>query len=150
MHRLNIYFCFLYLITLTSCGRFSEIIVGDISSVTFNGFEENALVVTLTVPVDNPTTRKITITDFDTKLFMNDQYLGIVTSKEPVIIKPRTNEIHNVTLDVHLANFFGMALNLMNLQKGQKVLFRLEGRVSARSLLMKRKIPINESREVVI
>lgn len=149
MHQLKTCLLFLTLLLLASCGKFSEITIGDISGVTLKGFENDALIVTLQLPIENPTTHRITVKDFDTKIFLNNQYLGKINTREPIVIKAKSNEVHDLVLDVRIANFFGTALNLMNLQKGQKVLFRLEGNVSARTFFMRKRIEINESREVV-
>jgi LEA14-like dessication related protein len=141
---------FILLILLCSCGRFSEITVGEINGLTINGFEENALVMTLSVPIGNPTLHRITITDFDTRLYMNAQYIGKITSVDAIVLTPRSKMQHDLVLHVRMANFIGTAIGIMNLKKGQKVNFRLEGTVMARTRLMKKKIYINEIREVTI
>jgi len=150
MKRFDNFVFFLFIVIFSSCGRFSEITVGDIHGVTIRGFEENALVVMLSVPVENPTMHRITITDFDTRLYMNSQYVGNITSVDAVILPPKSEMVHDMVLHVRLANFIGTAIGLMNLTKGQKVNFRLEGTVSARTFLARRKIAINEAREVTI
>ena len=58
--------------------------------------------------------------------------------------------LHDLVLKVRLANFLGTAIGIMSLKKGQVVNFRLEGTVTVRSILVKRKIPINEVRNVTI
>ena len=150
MRHIKIYFLVLLPFFFISCGDFSNITIGEITGLTIKGFEENAMIVELSVPVNNPTMHKITVSDFDTKVFMSNQYLGKVTSKEPVVLKANSFEVYDLVLEVRLANVFGTALTLMNLKSGQKVLFRLEGTVQSRALLIKRKIDINESREVTI
>ncbi len=150
MQRFYIVCLFIYTLALVSCGKYAEITIGDISNINIEGFENNALAVSMSIPIDNPTRHKITITGFDTRVFMNDQYLGKITSSDqPVVIKAKSNSIHEVKLNIQLANLFGMAMNLMNLKKGKRVRLRLEGEVTARSMLIKKRIPINESREIV-
>ncbi len=141
---------FLFLVLLTSCGRFSEITVGEIHGVTIKGFEENSLVVTFYIPIENPTLHRITISDFDTRLFMNSQYVGKISSADVIVLPSRSNMVHEITMHVRLANFLGMAIGIMNLKKGQNVNFRIEGTVSARTVLVKRKIEIDEVRNVTI
>jgi LEA14-like dessication related protein len=149
MHYLKNIFIILIPLTLCSCGNFSEVIIGEISGVTIKGFEENALIVQLQLPVKNPTLHKITITDLDTKLFMNEQYLGKLNTKDPIVIRSKSSEVKEILLVVRFSNFLGAAINMMNIQKGQKVKFRLEGEIHARSMLISKTIPINESHEVV-
>lgn len=150
MVRLKFLIYFIFIVFLASCGRFSEITVGEINGITINGFEENSLLVTLRVPVENPTHHKITISDFDTRLYMNSQYVGKLTSADVVVLPPKSDMAHDLVLKVRLANFLGTAIGIMNLKKGQVVNFKLEGTVTARSVLVKRKIPVNEIRNVTI
>ncbi len=150
MIRLKYFAYFIFIVFLTSCGRFSEITVGEINGVTINGFEDNALLVTLRVPVENPTLHRIIISDFDTRLYMNSQYVGKLTSADVIVLPPKSDMVHNIVLRVRLANFLGTAIGIMNLKKDQNVNFRLEGTVSARTKLIKRKITIDEVRNVTI
>ena len=150
MIRLKYFSYFLFIVFLTSCGRYSEIVVGEINGVTINGFEENSLVVTLRVPVENPTCHRITISEFDTRLYMNSQYVGKLTSSDVVVLPPKSDMVHDMVLKVRMANFLGTAIGIMSLKKGQVVNFKLEGTVTARSVLIKRKIPVNEVRDVTI
>ncbi len=150
MIRLKYFAYFIFIALLTSCGRFSEITVGEINSITINGFEDNALLVTLRVSVENPTFHRITISDFDTRLYMNSQYVGKLTSIDVIVLPPKSDMVHDIVLRVRLANFLGTAIGIMNLKKDQNVNFRLEGTVSARTKLIKRKIAIDEVRNVTI
>lgn len=150
MIRLKYFAYFIFIVFLTSCGRFSEITVGEINGITINGFEENSLLVTLRVPVENPTHHKITISDFDTRLYMNSQYIGKLSSADIVILPPKSNMVHDLVLRIRLANFLGTAISFMNLKKGQVVNFRMEGTVTARTFLVKRNIPIDQVRNVTI
>jgi LEA14-like dessication related protein len=140
----------LFIVLFTSCGNFSKITVGEIKDFTVNGFEDNALLASVSIPVDNPTHHNITITDIDLKVYMNNQYLGKVNAIEPIVLLSKSNRNYNIDLKVRVANFFGAALTLMNLQNGQIILFRMEGTVSARSMLLKKKFEISEERKVVI
>ena len=148
MKHLNIYLLFVVYFLVLSCGRFSDITIGDISGVNVKGFEENALIVELNVPIDNPTMHKIRISKFDAKIYMNNQYLGKVSNKSPLVLNARTNHVYNILLEIRLANIFGTAMNIMSIGKGQKVKFRIDGTLSARTLLLFKKIEISESREV--
>jgi LEA14-like dessication related protein len=140
----------LFLLFLTSCGNFSEVRVGEVKELIVNGFEDNALIMALRVPVENPTRHKITVTGLDLKVFMNDRYVGKVNSTEHLVLPARSNDQYNMELEVRVANFFGTALTLMNLKKGQKINFRIDGVISARSILIKKNIEITEERQIII
>jgi LEA14-like dessication related protein len=148
IRKLNIFL--LLIVLFTSCGNFSKITVGEIKDLTVNGFKDNALLASVNIPVDNPTHHKITITEIDMKVYMNNQYLGKVNAVDPIILPSKSYSNYNVDLKIRVANFFGAALTLMNLQKGQVIYFRMEGEVSGRSMLIKKKFEISEERKVVI
>ncbi|MBA7522518.1 hypothetical protein ES705_14637 [subsurface metagenome] len=142
--------CLAAIILFTSCSNFSEIYVGEVREFTVKGFEDNALVVTAAIPVTNPTLYKIRITEIDLKVYMNNQYLGKIHSIEQLVLPAKSDETYNMDLNVRVVNLFGAALTMINLKKGQKINFRMEGTITARSVLVKKRIEIHEERIVVI
>ncbi len=142
--------CFLIILLCFACGNFSKIEVGEVKEFTLKGFEDNALAIAITVPIENPTMHKIAITDIDFRVYMNNQYLGRVNSVEQIILPSNSSDKYNIDLKVRVANFFGAALTLMNLKSGQVINFRLEGTIDARSMLIKKTIEISEERKVVV
>ncbi len=144
------YIYLLATIVFASCSNFSNIRVGEVKEFTVNGFDNNALMVAVQVPIENPTIHKITVTDMDLKVYMNNQYLGKVNSVEPIILPANTNDHYNIDLKVRVANFFGAALTLMSLKNGQIINFRMEGTIGTRSMLIKKNIEIREERKVVV
>lgn len=141
---------FLIVFLCISCGNFSKIEVGEVKEFTVKGFEDNALAIAITVPIENPTMHKITITDIDFRVYMNNQYLGRVNSVEQIVLPSNSSDKYNIDLKVRVANFFGAALTLMNLKNGHVLNFRLDGTIDARSMLIKKTIEVSEERKVVI
>jgi LEA14-like dessication related protein len=137
-------------ILFSSCDAFSEVEVGEIKDFRLNGFSNNALLVTIILPVTNPSGYPITLVDIDTRIFINDMYLGQLNSEEKLLIPSRSKNNYEMKFNIRVANFFGTALTLMNMKAGQQIRVRLEGTLKARSLLITRKIPIDENRTVVL
>lgn len=150
MDRLKFLWGIIILLLLGSCGKYKDIEVGDLQDFSIRGFAENALILDIKVPVKNPSMHKITITDFDARIFIDEKYMGKVTSAEPVILKRKSDEMYDIVLHVRLANFFGSAMKMMNLKRGKQVNVRLEGSFVAKSMGLKRKMDINETRDVVL
>jgi LEA14-like dessication related protein len=149
----RIKFLFLLLssgIILSSCGRISRIEIGEVRDFTVKGFEENALVIEVIIPIENPSLYKIKISDFEAKIYLNKGYLGRVNNIEPLVLSGKSSENYTLVFKVRMANFFGTASKVMNLQKGQRINLKIEGTVSARSFFMKKKIEINEERDIVL
>ena len=150
MNRGKILLFLFVTLCIVSCGIFSKLTVGNINALSVKGIENNALVTSVRIPVENPTMYKITVTEFDSKVFINDQYLGKFIMADKIVFPSKSDDVYNVDFNIRLANLFGAALTMMNLRRGQRITIRLEGELTARSALMRRKIPIHETREVVI
>jgi LEA14-like dessication related protein len=139
---------FLISFLLISCGKLSEIKVGEVNNISVIGFEDNALKISAEIAIENPSINKITITGFDTRVYLNDQYLGKINSAEHLVIHSKSSEKYTILLNVRLSNIFGTAFAMMNLKEGNKINVRVEGVITARTLLIKRKINISESRNL--
>jgi LEA14-like dessication related protein len=133
-----------------SCSEFSDVKINDIKDVEVKGFEENSFLVSVKLDVDNPSRHKIEITEINTKVFINNQYIGKLLSAEPIVFPSRSSDEYSILLRVRLNNILGTAFAMMQLKNGNKVHVRLEGELTARTFLLKKKIPINESRDIII
>jgi len=143
--KLNFLLVFCALLVF-SCGKLSEIKVGNVDNIIVNGFEDNSVLISAEISINNPTINKITITGFDTRVYLNDQYLGKINSVEHIVIHSKTSEKYKILFNVRLSNILGTAFAMMNLKEGNKINVRVEGLITARSLLIKRKINVSESR----
>jgi LEA14-like dessication related protein len=151
MIKIKLYFTLVILgLLLVSCGKLSEIKVGDVDKITVNGFEDNAVLISAEIAVINPTINRITITGFDTRVYLNEQYLGKVNSVEHIVIRSKSSEKYNIVFNIRLSNFLGTALAMMKFREGNKINIRIEGTITARSLLIRHKINVSESRELVL
>jgi LEA14-like dessication related protein len=140
----------LFALLISSCTGFSDITIGDVKKVEVKGFEENSFIVAVKLTIDNPSGHKIKVADINSKVFINNQYIGKIVSSDEIIIPAKTNTDYTIQLKVRLTNILGTAFAMMQLSDGNKVKVRLEGELTARSMLMKKKIQINESREITI
>jgi LEA14-like dessication related protein len=138
------------LICLSSCKGFSDIKIGEIKNMEIKGFEENSFVFSVKLNVNNPTNHKITVTNIDAKVYLNNQYIGKLLSSEKIIFSAKKADDYTIRLKVRLSNILGTAFTMMQLNEGNRVNFRIEGVVSARSFIILKKIPVSESRDIKI
>jgi LEA14-like dessication related protein len=143
--KLNFLLVFCAFLVL-SCGKLSEIKVTNVENIIVNGFEDNSVLISADISINNPTINKITIIGFDTRVYLNDQYLGKINSVEHIVIHSKSSEKYKIIFNVRLSNILGTAFAMMNLKEGNKINIRVEGLITARSLLIKRKINVAESR----
>ena len=69
MKNINILISALFILVLSSCNGFSKIEIGDVREISIKGFKDNALLVSLKLPIDNPSNYKITVLELDSKVF---------------------------------------------------------------------------------
>jgi LEA14-like dessication related protein len=135
---------------ITSCGKISQVKVVNLSSFRIQGFEGNALISEADLLIKNPTGHKIQMNGFDARIFINNNYLGRVSSIDPVFIKPRTDSVYKLVLNIRMANPLGAAMTVMNFKQGQKINIKIDGEMMVKTSFIKRNIPINEEHSVVL
>jgi len=76
---------FFVLVALVSgCGRFNDIFIKEVSRVQFRGLQQNVVLLNFDVEIDNPNTRKISVTQIEFKAWLNDRELGMFRIAEPI------------------------------------------------------------------
>lgn len=135
---------------LISCGSFESIKIGDPESVQMQGFEGNFLKFNVRVPIENPTTHRIRIEEIDLKVFLNGRYIGKLIVDENIIIKPKRQHVYDLPVKVRLSNILNTAFIMMTVKKGQSIPVKFEGKVVARSMLIRKTIEVNVERKVAI
>lgn len=142
---------FLLLIFLfSSCGKFENIEFGEPQDFKVQGFEDNHLLVNVNVPVENPTIYRIKLTNIDVRVFLNGKYIGKLLIDDNVVIKGNENRIYELPVKVRLNNLLGAAFIMMNLKKGQSVEVKFEGTITAKTMLIKKNIEIDDKVNIVI
>jgi LEA14-like dessication related protein len=134
----------------SSCGKISQIEVGEVNNFQIKGFEENALLVELTLPVTNPSRHKISVIGIDAKIYINQDYLGHINSIDTIVIPRKSSGNYAVLLRVRMANPLGAALTVMNFRQGQKINLKIEGDITTKASFIRKKLEIMEERNVVL
>ncbi len=129
-----------------SCGKISDIEIGNIESVKLNKGNSSTLNIEARIPVNNPSSHRIKVQAIELKTFINDRYLGKLTCHDKIIIKPKSNKIYTLNFDVKISNIFTATLLLMN--PHQHIKLGLQGTVKAQTCLVTKKIKIDEVRKV--
>lgn len=137
-------------IMLASCGKFGEITIGAPDEIQVKGFEDNYLILSLSLPINNPTVHKIQLKEIDLRVFINNRYIGKLVVDEKLTIKPKSSSMYFLPVKIRLANLLNTAFIMINLRKGQQVEFRFEGNIIVKTLILTRSIEINELRRITI
>ncbi|MBN1953226.1 MAG: hypothetical protein JW801_18620 [Bacteroidales bacterium] len=150
MNRLKFLAGIFIIILVASCGRYKDIQIGEVQDFEIKGFNKDALVLEIKVPIDNPSVFNIEITEMDARVYINDKYIGKVNSTDTVMLHKKSEEVHDLNMNVRLANFLGSAMKVMNLKKGSQIHLRLEGFMMARVMGLRKKVSFDESKDVVL
>ncbi len=135
---------------LTSCGNFENIKIGEPESIKVQGFEGNYVKFDVRIPIDNPTTHRIRIEEIDLKVTLNGRYIGKLFVDEDIVIKPKRKQMYDLPVKVRMSNILNTAFIMMTLKEGQHVPVKFEGKIVAKSMLIRKTIEINEERKVAI
>lgn len=151
-HRALIHFAFLAIVlALSSCGgKVSEIQLGEVHDVKILGFEENSLLLEVSMPIHNPSMHKIKVSEVDLKTYLNGTYIGRMQVDDQIVIKRKKNSNVTLPIKIRLSNVLASAFIMMNMKSGEAVHVKFEGSVLAKSMIFKRRIEVNETRQVVI
>ena len=135
---------------IAACGNLDDIEIGDPKDVKIQGFEDNYLKLSTKIPVKNPSSYKITIKEIDVRVYLNGSYIGKLIIDENIEIKRKESREYDLPVKIRLNNVLGAAFIMMNMKQGQNVEIRFEGHVKAKTMLITREFPIDETKRIVI
>ncbi len=133
------------LLLLSCCADFKEIEVGDPEDIILKGIKDNVLNLEVKIPITNPTAINFKIKEINIKTSVNNQYLGRLASDQVIIIPARSNEIHNLNLNLKIANIIQGISIMLEIFKDNNITFQAEGYIKFKSLLINKKISIKET-----
>ncbi len=100
--KIYIFLIPLFLLLFSSCGRVNEINIKNINEVKFRGLKKNVILLSLEVEIDNPNTRKISITDIEFKAWLNNRELGDFRTTEHIKLIPCSRHTYTVPVEIEL------------------------------------------------
>ncbi len=148
MKKRGLFLIVLLPLVLSGCGKFEDIVIGDIQSAKFVGFVNNSIAFNVDIPVTNPTHLTFKIKEVNLKTTVDGSYLGKILSDEVVTIPAKSDKVQHFLVKVHLANIFGGAAAFNKFSKNQPLTVEIEGYVKVHSLLLSRRIKIHETQEI--
>jgi len=91
---------FLGLIFITAaCTKYDDISIEDVRPGNFTLHSTSKFTLTLDIKVNNPTKRKITITDGTLEVFQQNRNLGTLSVGAPTVIAPKSNDYNQLVLN---------------------------------------------------
>lgn len=133
---------------ISSCGHIEEITIGEIQEARIKGFKDNAVIVDVKIPVENPTIHRIKLVDMDINTYIGNKYIGKLQLDKELIIKGTESAVYDLPVRIRISNILNIAFVMMNMKSGRQVDLHFKGTATAKSLLIKKTVEIDEKRRV--
>ncbi|MDR0295032.1 MAG: hypothetical protein LBH91_02420 [Prevotellaceae bacterium] len=136
---------FVALISITvACSKYKDISVEDAQYGNFSMQSTSKFTLTLDIKVNNPTKRKITITEGILDIFLQDRNVATLSVGAPTIIASKSNVYHQLLLNGTIKDF--MALTGINFNNSDLLeQFDVEGFLKAKAGVAGKKINIERT-----
>lgn len=128
---------------LSSCGKFEDIAIHGMKGFKFRGMKNGRIFINLTLDVENPNNRKITISKIHFKTWLNNRELGTIKISEKVVLKPNSREEYQVPIEIVLRTV-GDAFKLMTLKEDVLSQINVEGYIKGRVMCISKKIRVEK------
>jgi LEA14-like dessication related protein len=141
--KIFIYLIPAFFVILTGCGKVNDINIKSINEVKFRGLKKNIIMLSLEVEIDNPNTRKISITDIEFKAWLNNRELGDFRTTEHIKLIPCSRQPYIIPVEIELitiADAFRLATSGSFESLFDKI--EVEGFIKGKSFPIRKKIKL--------
>jgi|SRR5512133_1034607 LEA14-like dessication related protein len=138
--------CSLLLLLLLSCKGVEDITFTGVDHVVLKGIENNKVNFSANIGVYNPSSLPFRITEVNLKTSVDGNYIGTLSTANPVKIKAKSDTTYSADFSLEMANLLTGASTLYNLSRKKQVNVEMTGFVKARSWLKTKKVNVAEKR----
>ena len=142
--KFKIIYSILLVLIISSCESFKEINIEKVKSYQFKGFNDNKLVFNLVVPIDNPNSQNIIISEVNLKAYIKNTPVGILETTNKLIIKKNTKQDYEIPITIKITNLLG-SFSLMINPSDVIEQIRFEGYIKIRKGILIRTIEIDKN-----
>ena len=140
------YILLLTLIILSSCKGVEDITFTGVDNVVLQGIENNKVKFSADISIYNPSSVNFKISEVNLKTIVDGNFLGTLSTANPVKIKAKSDSSYNAEFSLDLVNLMSGASTFYNVSRKKQVNIEMQGFIKARSFLASRKIDISEKR----
>ncbi|MBK6893355.1 MAG: LEA type 2 family protein [Flavobacteriales bacterium] len=134
---------------LTGCVRYSEVEIVGVQDVQVTRFDATGLSATVTVEVNNPNNYRISVTDPDVDLYINDVAMGKATLDSMVTLDPASTRTYVLPLHATFTNGqAGMLPLLMTVALTGSVKLGLKGTAVGKAGMLRKRFPVEVEQRV--
>jgi LEA14-like dessication related protein len=128
---------------LGGCGKFEDISIHGMKDLKLRGIKDGRILINLTLNIENPNNRKITISKIYLKAWMNKRELGVLKNSEKIVMKPNSREDYVVPVEIVLrtpADIFKFTNISQDIIKD----LTIEGYIKGKALCISKKVNIEK------
>lgn len=133
----------LLIILMSGCGKFENVAIHGIKNVKFRGMSNGRLLLNLTLDIENPNNRKITISKIEFNAWLKNRELGKLKNSNKIVLKGKSREELEVPVEIVLRTAAD-AFKLMNLKGDILEQLTIEGFIKGRSMCISKKVKIEK------
>lgn len=131
------------MVLLSGCGKFENITIHGIKNVKLRGIKDGSVLINLTLDIENPNNRKITISKIEFKAWLKNRELGKLKNSKKIVLDSKSRSEIQVPVEIVLrtpADIF----KLSNLSSDLLDQLTVEGFIKGRSMCFSKKIKIEK------
>lgn len=131
------------MLLMSSCGKFEEIAIHGMKNFKFRGMKDGSILVNLTLDIENPNNRKITISKIHLKAWLNNRELGTLKNSHKIVLKPNSREEYQIPIEIALRTSADV-FKLMTLKEDILSQLTIEGFIKGRTMGISKKVRIEK------
>ncbi|MDR1416683.1 MAG: hypothetical protein LBJ57_04620 [Prevotellaceae bacterium] len=126
---------------LSSCSGLRHIYVEDVRNVSVQPLRGGVMQVTLDAKVNNPSCRKVQLTELELNVELRGSTIATISAKEKVVAPRRSHDFQPVSLEVRLRNLLTTLIALQQKQLSPDELM-VEGTLKVKAFPLSKAIKI--------
>lgn len=134
---------FITILFISGCGKFESIAIHGMKNFKFRGMKDGCILVNVTMDIENPNNRKITISSIHFKAWLKNRELGTLKNSKKIVLKPNSREEIEVPIEIVLRTPAD-AFKLMTIKEDILNQLTIEGFIKGRSMCISKKIKIEK------
>lgn len=130
-------------VLLSSCGKFEKIAIHGMRDFKFRGMKNGKLLINITLDIENPNNRKITISNIHFKTWLKNRELGTIKNSKKIVLAPKSRTQVEVPIEIVLRTAAD-AFKLMGMKEDLIEQLTIEGYIKGKAMCFSKKIVIEK------
>ncbi|MBE7443127.1 MAG: LEA type 2 family protein [Flavobacteriales bacterium] len=131
-------------ITLTSCFKYEEVVMKEVTNVSVNSFSANNIEIKVDMRIINPNNYKISIVDSDLELFVKNKKVGNSKIKDKIDLPKNSDETHQIVVKTTVEDMIGTAIPvILSVLFEDSVDLQVKGEIKAQAKSLSKSFPVD-------